>query len=134
MKIQYNALDKSIEIKDGRKKQYFIIIFLMILNIFSAVLYLFIRNDEQLGLILYFWVVIGILSFGVFMYYVFKKTVVSKIPVVEINQLQEKILLGRKTFSLQLKNGKLRDLTELKTKAEILELKKLFDEIGIENS
>ncbi|MGB1309512.1 MAG: hypothetical protein ACPG6B_11415, partial [Oceanihabitans sp.] len=64
---------------------------------------------------------------------IFKKSTIEIIPIEKIERLTEKSILGKKRFSLKLKSGKKRDITELKNQAEIKELKKMFSEIGIIN-
>ena len=134
MKVKYNEQEKSIEIKDGLKTSYLILGILMILNIFNASLNLYNMNEGQLYMVGYIWVFVGILSIGVLAYVLLKKTTLDKIPLDQISRLKEKQILGKKRFSLELKNGKIRDLIKLNTQADVTELKKMFSEIGIKIS
>lgn len=134
MNIQYNQTKKSIEIKDKLKNRYLLLKLLMIVNLVNAVLNLSNIMNNQLNYIGYLWIFIGALSFGFLLYLLFKKTTVSQISIEKISSLKEKMFLGRQRFSLELTNGKFRDLTEIKTQSEIEELKKIFSEIGIKTS
>ena len=134
MKIKYNEEDKSIEIKDKQKTQYYAINFLMIINIFNAVVNVYNMNDKQLDWMGYIWVILGIVSLVILVFFIIKKSTLDKIPLEKIQALREKNIFGKKSFSLQLTNGKLRDLTELKSQSDISELKKMFTEMGIEIS
>jgi len=51
-----------------------------------------------------------------------------------LSTLTETQIFGRKRFSLKLKNGKLRDLMEMKKESDIIETKELLKNIGIETS
>ncbi|RXG28632.1 hypothetical protein [Leeuwenhoekiella palythoae] len=47
--------------------------------------------------------------------------------------IKKKSVFGRRRFSIQLKDGKSRELNEIKTQSEFNELKKVFSAIGIAN-
>lgn len=134
MKIQYNEKEKSLEIDDRLKTHYFALKFLMILNIFTAGINLYTMNGRQFGWIGFVWIFVGILSIVGLIYMWLKKTTLEKIPLEKIIRLKEKKILGMKRFSLELKNGKLRDIIKLNTQSDIMELKKMFADIGIETS
>ncbi|MBT8314423.1 MAG: hypothetical protein KJP26_08170 [Maribacter sp.] len=131
MNIKYNEKEQAIEIKDGLKAPYTILKILMIMNILNAILNLYNTREEQLGWMGYVWIVLGVLSFVILLYLIFKKSTQDKIPLNDITGLREKSVFGRKRFSLILKNGKMRDLIKLKSQADITELKNLVSEVGI---
>jgi len=133
MKINYNELDKSIEIKDGLKSHYFIMKMLMILTILNAILNLYDVNKNELGFMEIIWFILGIISLIILYFFIVKKSTLEKIPIEKIKRLNEKSIFGRKRFSIELNDGKKRDLTEMKSQAEFNELRKLFSEIGILN-
>ncbi|TXD80542.1 hypothetical protein ESY86_20770 [Subsaximicrobium wynnwilliamsii] len=105
----------------------------MILNLISAVFQLINLNETGIGFkeIIFFFT--GTISIIILYIFIFKKSTLEKIPINKIERLNEKSIFGKKRFSLKLKNGMKRDLTELKTQTEYNELKKLFSEIGITN-
>jgi hypothetical protein len=133
MKINYNELDKSIEIKDGLKSHYFIMKMLMILTILNAILNLYDVKKNELGFMEIIWFILGIISLIILYFFIVKKSTLEKIPIEKIKRLNEKSIFGRKRFSIELNDGKKRDLTEMKSQAEFNELRKLFSEIGILN-
>ncbi|AJR04823.1 hypothetical protein [Siansivirga zeaxanthinifaciens] len=133
MNIKYNEIEKTIEIKDGVKNYYFVMKFLMILNLLNAVLRLLNLKKTGIGFQEIIWFTLGIASLIILYLFIFKRTTTEKIPITEICKLKEKSILGRSRFSIKLLNGKKRELTELKTQAEFKELKKMFAEIGITN-
>jgi len=133
MKISYNEIDKTIDIKDGVKTNYFIMKFLMILNLINAIIRLFKINKTGIGLQEIIWFVLGFASLLILFIFVFKRTTSEKIPIEQIKGLNEKSIIGRRSFYIKLLNGKKRELNELKTKAEFNKLKKMFAEIGIDN-
>lgn len=133
MKIKYNELDKSIEIKDELKNYYFIIKIVMILHLISAVLQLLDINETGIGFVEITFFITGIISLIILYILIFKKSTSDKIPIEKIERLTKKSIFGKKQFSLKLKNGKKRDLTKLKSETEYNEFKKMFSEIGIIN-
>ncbi len=133
MKINYNEIDKSIEIKDGLKSHFFIMKMLMILTLLNVILNLYDVNKNELGFIEIIWFILGIISLVSLNFFIIKKSTLEKIPIEKLKRLNEKSIFGRKRFSIELSDGKKRDLTEMKSQAEFNELKKLFSEIGILN-
>lgn len=133
MKINYNEIDKSIEIKDGLKSHFFIMKMLMILTLLNVILNLYDVNKNELGFIEIIWFILGIISLVSLYFFIIKKSTLEKIPIEKIKRLNEKSIFVRKRFSIELSDGKKRDLTEMKSQAEFNELKKLFSEIGILN-
>ena len=103
----------------------------MILNLTNAILRLYDLNLSKINFTEIFWFVLGIISL-VFLYlFIFKKSTSEKIPVEEIKLLKQKNIFWKKAFLLELNNGKTRELLEIKTQSEYIELKKTFSEIGI---
>lgn len=131
MKIKYNALDKSIEINDNLNLNYLGLIFLMVLNISNSILNVYHMKENPLEKLDFFWMVIAVLSVAIIMFLLVKKSILEKIPVEDIAALKEKRIFGSKRFSLELKNGKKRDLIGIITQSEIEKLKKIFNDIGI---
>jgi len=133
MKIKYNEIDKLIEIKDGLKYYYFFMELLMILNLINAILNLYDVKKTGIDFVEIIWLILGIVSLIVLYFFIVKKSTLEKIPIGKIKRLKEQSIFGRKRFSLELYDGKKRNLIELKTQTEFNELKKLFSEIGIQN-
>ncbi len=134
MKIKFNKENKSIEIKDGLKKQYYFLKFLMILNLVNALLRLIGFNPFEYGLIEAIWLLVGIASISVLYFLYFKRSTRDQIKVVEIKRLKEKSFFGGNRLYLELKNGKLRDVTNMKNQSDFVETKKMFEEFGIKRS
>jgi hypothetical protein len=88
MNVNYNEIEKSIEIKDGVKNYYFVMKFLMILNSLNAVLRLLNLNETGIGFQDIIWFVLGIASLIVFYLFFFRRTTLEKIPVSEIEGLK----------------------------------------------
>lgn len=132
MSLKFNEKEGIIEIKDSLETRHYILIFINVLNIFNAVIYWFnpvIKNSDFFRIL---WVLLGIASIIILIYLFTKKSVISKIPLELVQHLSERTLIGRKRFSLQLNNGKHRDLPYLKTKAEISAMKDFLSESGIQ--
>ncbi len=133
MKIKFNENEKSLEIKDGLKTQYFLIKMSLILTLINSILFpVFVLDKKQLEWMAFIWIILGLASIGILIYQILKKSAAEKLNLSDICSLTEKQVFGRKRFSLKLKNGKMRDLMEMNNKPDIIEIKKLFENIGIE--
>lgn len=133
MTINYNQTDKSIEITDGIKTYSVLMKLSMSLTLLNAILNLFDVYKTGLGFTEIVWIILGIASILILFRLFYKKSTLEKIPVDKIERIKEKSVFGRRRFTKQLKNGKNRDLNEIKTQSEFNELKKMFSAIGIAN-
>ena len=131
MKIIYNEIEKSIEIKDGLKTHYFALKILLLLNLLNAVLNIYDINTTGIGFLEITWMILGVISLILLYIIIIKNTALEKIPIEAIEKLKEKSIFGRKRISFLLKNGKRRNLVEVKATSELLNLKKMCNEIGI---
>lgn len=132
MKITYNETEKCVEIKDGLKNHFLLMKVLMILNLANSILNLsdvYFNNFKFINLV---WAILGTISILVLYKFIVKKTSAEKVPVDQIKGLDERIFMGRKKYFLELKNGKKRDLLEVKSDSEFKDLKKMFKKIGIQ--
>ncbi len=131
MDINYNQKDKTIDIKDGLKSQYFMIKALMILNLVNALLNVSYISEDGIGFMQIIWLILGIVSIVVLYFFFFKKSSQEKIEIKTIERLTEKTVFGSKRMTLKLTNGKSRDLAYLKTSEEISKVKKMLTKIGV---
>ena len=132
MKITYNEKEKTVEIKDGLKKQYQIIDLTLIANLLNFFLFsVYILKTKYLRPIIFFWIILGLASLIILIYRKLKIVSSEKIRVSEISSLTEKEVFGRKRFRLKLKNGKYRELLWLKNKSDITQTKELFRDLGV---
>ena len=135
MKIKFNDIEKSIEIKDGLKTQYLMIKMMMIITLLNSILFpVFVLDKKEPEWLRFTWVILGLTCLIMLIYLVMKKSTSEKLNLSQINSLTEKQIFGRKRFSLKLKNGKMRDLIEMKNELDIKETKELFQNIGIETN
>lgn len=130
MNINYNESKKSIEIKDGLKNYVFLLNFLMILNLLNAILNLS-DVEASFGFMKMIWLVLGVVSIVILYNSIFKKSTREKIPIDQIKGLNQRIFLGRKKYFIELKNGKTRDLLEVKSESEFTKLRTMFTKNGI---
>jgi hypothetical protein len=133
MKIKFNESENSIEIKDGLKNQYLILKILMILNLANAIIRIFGKQTTEYGFIEYIWIGLGVISLIALFMFLFKMSTAEKIPVGQISRLEEKTVLGKKRFALELKNGKKRNLGNFKTQSDLIKVRELFKTIRIAN-
>ena len=107
----------------------------LIITLINSILFpFFVLDKKQLELRVFIWIILGLVSLIMLIYQIMKKSTSEKLNLSEISSLTEKQVFGRKRFSLKLKNGKLRDLIEMKNQSDIIETKELFKNIGIETS
>ena len=132
MKITYNETEKCVEIKDGLKNHFLLMKVLMILNLANSVLNLSDVNSNNFRFINLVWAILGTISILVLYKFIVNKTSAEKVAIDQINGLKERIFMGRKKYFLELKNGKKRDLLEVKSDSEFKDLKKMFKKIGIQ--
>lgn len=130
MNVTYNESTKSIEIKDGLKSHLFAIKFLMIITLINALLNLS-NGQIAFGFMKAIWLVLGMVSVVVLHKYIFKKSGIEKIPISQIKGLDQRISFGRKKYFIALQNGKLRDLTEVKSDLDFTKVQKLFTKNGL---
>ena len=133
MKIKLNESENSIEIKDGLNNQYLILKILMILNLANAVIRIFGKQTTEYGFNEYSWIGLGIISLVVLFMFLFKMSTAENIPVEQVSRLEEKTVFGKKRFTLELKNGKKRNLGSFKTQSDLIKARELFKIIGIAN-
>ena len=131
MKIIYNEIEKSVEIKDGLKNHFLLMKALMILNLANSVSNLSDVRMDTFRFINVVWAILGIVSILVLYNFIIKKTSAEKLPIDQIKGLNERVFMGRKKYFIELKNGKTRDLVEVKSDSEFKELKKMFTKNGI---
>ena len=135
MKIQFDEKEKSIEIKDGLKTQHLLIKMMLFITLINSILFpVFILDKRQLEWLGFIWILLGLGSMIMLIYQVMTKSTSEKLKLSEISSLKEKQVFGRTRLSLKLKNGKLRDLMEMKNESDIIETKELFKNIGIKIS
>ncbi len=79
-----------------------------------------------MGFIEVIWLGFGIFSLAVLCYFIFKKSSLEQIPLHMIDGFKVKEFLGKDRFFIQLKNGKTRELLEIKTQAAFMELKDMY--------
>lgn len=100
MKIEYNEIEKSIEIKDNLKTHYFLMRVIMVLNLISAIVNLVNANETGFGFFKILWVFIGVIALIALYIFVVKKSTLEKIPIKKIKKLKEKSVFGKKHFAL----------------------------------
>ena len=132
MDIKFNEADKALEIKDGLRNNVFLIKFLMILNLANSILNLSDIKSSNFGFTKIIWTVLGAISIIILYKFIVKKSSLEKIPIDQIKGLNERIFMGKKKYFLELKNGKKRDLLEVKSETEFKELRRMFTKIGIQ--
>jgi hypothetical protein len=131
MNINYNEVDKTIEIKDGLKSHFFLMKFFMILTLTNSILNLYDMNASNFGFVTVIWLAMGIVSIVFLYHFIFNRSTLEKIPVSQIKGLNERVFSGRKKHFLVLENGKNRDLLDIKSEEDRKQLNEMFRKNGI---
>ncbi|MCK0114631.1 hypothetical protein MWU32_01370 [Gelidibacter sp. F63206] len=87
------------------------------------------KQFEWMGFI---WILLGLFIIVLIAYQLLKKTASEKLKLSDISSLNETQFFGRKMLRLKLKNGKTRDLMDVKSQKDISEIKEFFSTIGIQ--
>jgi 3-hydroxy-3-methylglutaryl CoA synthase len=100
-----------------------------VLNLFSAVIQLLDRSKTDIVGKDIIFIVIGSGSIILMYIILLKKTTLNNIPIDAIERLSDKKMFWKKQYGIRLKNGRFRDLKEIKTQKEFDVLKKLVERI-----
>ena len=129
MNIKVNAIEKTITITDDLKSHYLMLTIICVLNLFSAVIQLLDRSKTDIVGKDILYIVIGSGSIILLYIILLKKTTLNNIPIDAIERLSDKKMFWKKQYGIRLKNGRFRDLKEIKTQKEFDELKELVERI-----
>lgn len=133
MNIIVNKNENLIEIKDHSKRSWWLFNTTAFFTITTTIgIPFFVLDRTQMASFGFIWIVLGIFLIILQSYQIFKKSFKEKLNFSEISYLNEIQFFRRKNLSIKLKNGKSRDLLTIKTTADILETKRLFESIGID--
>jgi hypothetical protein len=131
VKVKYDEEQRLIEIDDNFGKNNWTLKFVLIINIVNGGFNLaqsFLTGFNWFSVM---WVLISLISIFILLFLIFKKTSQSSIKIKDIDWFLQKEFFGRKSFKLKLKNGKVRDLLNLKKQSQVDELENLFRKAGI---
>ena len=132
MNVQFKPEKNTFEIKDGLRKVYIVLILLMLINILNGVIYFIGNRVPPFEFLHYLWICTGLASLVILWFFIFRKSSLSEVPLDQIRGVIEKKVLGKKKLLLQLKNGRTRDLPQMKTVADHSVLRKVFEDAGFE--
>ena len=129
MNIKVNEIEKTITITDDLKSHYLMLTIICVLNLFSAVIQLLDRSKTDIVGKDIIFIVIGSVSIILLYIILFKKTTLNNILIDAIERLSDKKMFWKKQYGIRLKNGRFRDLKEIKTQKKFDELKELVERI-----
>lgn len=132
MNVKYTPENNAFEIKDGLRTTYVVLMALCLINILNGVIYFIGNPVPAFEFLHYMWILIALTSLVLLWFFIFRKSTLSQVPNDQILKVVEKKVLGKKKLRLQLKNGKTRDLPQMKTDADHLALRKVFEDSGFE--
>jgi hypothetical protein len=132
MSVKYISENKVFEVKDGLRTTYVVLMALCLINILNGVIYFIGNPVPPFGFLHYMWIGIALASLILLWFFIFRKSTLSKVPYDHIQRVVEKKVLGKKKLQLQLKNGKTRDLPQMKTVADHSALRRVFEDAGFE--
>ncbi|MGA9239986.1 hypothetical protein [Robiginitalea sp.] len=132
MEVKYIPETNTFEIKDGLRTVYVVLIVVMLINILNGVIYFIGNRVPPFEFLHYMWISIAMASLVLLWFFIFRKSTLSQVPYDQILRVVEKKVLGKKKLQLQLKNGKTRDLPQMKTVSDHLALRRVFEDAGFE--
>ncbi|WP_299119709.1 hypothetical protein [uncultured Tenacibaculum sp.] len=131
MKLEFNKLKKEISIKDEVANHTWLIIILMIVNVFNMTFQLSYISFEKNELLFIGLVILALVSILVIFFFFTKRSWKSMYKLEEIEGVEVKKIYGRERIFLKLLNGKRRSFPILKNLEEIENLKKTLTNMGI---
>lgn len=131
MKLEFNKLKKEISIKDEVANHTWLIIILMIVNVFNMAFQLSYISFEKNELLFIGLVILALVSILVIFFFFTKRSWKSMYKLEEIEGVEVKKIYGRERIFLKLLNGKRRSFPILKNLEEIENLKKTLTNMGI---
>ena len=130
--IVYDEREKILIFDDGMNQQDQLLNFILLLTLINSILNIYSIFSGKLNFHLMIWSILGFTSAGLLIFKFFKKTARKKINTSDILRLKEANIIGRKFFSLKLRNGMSRNLIHLKNSSEIQDLKQFLNQLNIE--
>lgn len=131
MKLEFNKLKKEISIKDEVANHTWLIIILMIVNVFNMAFQLSYISFEKNELLFIGLAILALVSILVIFFFFTKRSWKSMYKLEEIEGVEVKKIYGRERMFLKLLNGKRRSFPILKNLEEIENLKKTLTNMGI---
>ena len=120
--LHYNANKSQVEITETWLQGPYVIITLMILNIVNAGIRLVQISEKDVGFIEIVWIIVGASSIAILVSVIKMRSTQNAIPLEDIEDVLEKTTWGNSAYYIQLKNGKKRYLTGIKSFSEIIDV------------
>src|SRR5690606_9455688 len=130
--IVYDEREKILIFDDGMNQQDQMLNFILLLTLINSILNIYSIFSGELNFHLMIWSILGFTSAGLLIFKFLKKTARKKINTSDILRLKEANMIGRKFFSLKLRNGRSRNLVHLKNSSEIQDLKNFLSQLSIQ--
>lgn len=131
MQIDYNEKSKKLYIKDDLKTQYLLIKITMFVLLSNAIIILLTASFSNFGTLDYLWIILGSVATYLLYILIVKRSTANELLVSEIEYLRIKTMQNRSQFSLQLKNGKQRNLAIFSNSKDEKQLLELCNKAGI---
>ena len=131
MQIDFDEKNKKINIRDDLKSQYLLIKVTLFILLGNALIILATAVNSGFGLFDFIWILLGIMAIYVLYILFVKKTANSELFVSEINCLNIVQKRNSTHFSLELKNGKERNLAVFSNDEDEKRLIQLCNKAGI---
>lgn len=122
MKIIHNLEKRTLTIQDGGTVRHRFINFLLVFNLANATFYGF----DSTGQLQVIWLVVWVLSAIALIYRFFKKSEKSEFLIDDIKGIRKSDEFFFKHYVIELKNGRIRDLTFIKSNEDAQNLAKVI--------
>lgn len=119
MNITYQENDGLLIIKDDLQTYYMAVKLILILNIVTGLLNMASAYLTEWSFLTSFWLVMVVITSCILYVLFMKRTTASHIPIADIRKLTVINLWVTKKHAIQLENGRLRSLPDVKTNDDV---------------
>ena len=131
MQLEFDKHQQKLKIKDEVPTHSWLVISLMLVNVFNMAIQLFFMSYDKNELLFVVMLFLGLISMVVVLFYVFKRSWKSNYTLVNIEGVEVRKVLGRERIFLKLLNGRKRSFSILKDEKELENLKRTLISMGI---
>ncbi|WP_428741646.1 hypothetical protein [Tenacibaculum sp.] len=131
MQLEFDKQQQKLKIKDEVPTHSWLVIFLMLVNVFNMAIQLFFMSYAKNELLFIVMLFLALISVAVVLFYVLKRSWKSNYKLADVEGLEVRKVLGRERIFLKLLNGRKRSFSILKDEKELENLKRTLISMGI---
>ncbi|TDQ28578.1 hypothetical protein [Tenacibaculum caenipelagi] len=131
MQLEFDKQQQKLKIKDEVPTHSWLVIFLMLVNVFNMAIQLFFMSYAKNELLFIVMLFLGLISVAVVLFYVLQRSWKSNYKLADVKGIEVRKVLGRERIFLKLLNGRKRSFSILKDEKELENLKRTLISMGI---